>query len=113
MTPEQLRSLAARRRAEAAELHTDAARLRSQAELLTGLLDPLVPISQRVWRGPAAIEFENQVRVHAGRVNEQAQLLESVAADFDRIAGKKEQEDRQLRAQADALEPIVVPGGVM
>ena len=86
MTPEQLRAIAARRVGEADELHIDAARLRSQAGTLSGLLEPLVPISQRAWKGPAANEFENQVRAHSARVNDQARVLRSIAAGFDQSA---------------------------
>lgn len=113
MTPEQLRRLAAQRAAEAAELHSDAARLRSQAGSLEGLLDPLVPISQRVWKGPAADEFESQARARAGRVNEQARVLSAVAGDFDRIAGQKQQEAVRLRTEAAAIESVTGPGEVM
>ncbi|MDJ0664784.1 MAG: hypothetical protein QNJ75_09500 [Acidimicrobiia bacterium] len=113
MTPEGLRRLAAKRTAEAADLHSDAARLRSQAGVLEGLLDPLVSMSQRVWRGPAADEFEKQVRVHAGRVNEQARALSGVATDFDRMAGQKKREAVRLQAQAAAIEEAAGTGAVM
>lgn len=104
MTPEQLHRLAAQRAAEAADLHADAARLRCQAGEIAGVLDPLVPMSQRVWRGPAAEEFENQVRAHAYRVNQQAEMLGEVAAGFDRSAEDKKREAARLRAQAAAIE---------
>jgi hypothetical protein len=63
--------------------------------------------------GPAANEFENQVRVYASRVNEQARVLDTVAADFDRMAGQKQREAAGLRAQAAAMEPIAAPDTVM
>ena len=94
-------------------MRTDAARLRAQADELGGLLDPLIPMSQRVWQGPAAVDFENQVRAHAQRVNQQAQVLRAAAVDFDRDAGRKEQEAIRLRAQATAMEMVGAPGGVM
>ena len=113
MTPEQTRRLATQRMTEAVELRTDAARLRTQADALDGLLEPLVPMSQRVWRGPAADEFEHCVRIHSGRVNEQAKVLQSAAVDFDRSAGHKEREAIRLRAQASAMETIAAPSGVI
>ncbi len=113
MTPEGLRRLAAQRTAEAAYLHRDAAQLRSQAGALEGLLDPLVSISQRVWTGPAADDFERQVRIQAGRVNEQAQALGRVAVDFDRMAGQKRREADRLQSQAAAIEGASGTGVVM
>jgi hypothetical protein len=70
-------------------------------------------MSRRVWRGPAANEFEDQVRTYAGRVNQQAQSLNAVAADFDRLAGRKESEAGDMRTRAALMETTDPVGGVI
>lgn len=104
MTPYELRRLAARKLAEATDLAVDADRLRAQAAALQGLLDPIVPISQRVWAGPAADEFETQVRLYSHQVNEQSAQLTRIAAGFDDEAARLRRETEMLRAEASAAE---------
>jgi uncharacterized protein YukE len=86
VTPAELRRRAAESRAEATGLAADADRLRGQAASLRGLLDPLLPMSQRVWMGPAAEEFEADVRRHGAEIDGQAARLSSVADELDRRA---------------------------
>jgi hypothetical protein len=96
MTPADLRHLATQKLAAAATLAADADRLRSQAATLRGLLDPLVPMSQRVWVGPAAADFETKARAHAQQLDGQSARLQQVAGEFDG-------EDRRLRREAAEL----------
>lgn len=114
MTPAELRRLADRKMAAATALASDAARLRSQADELRGLLEPLVPISQRVWVGPAATDFEDQVRAQSARLDEEAGRLRQVAAELERRAGSERRAAADLRAQAAAAEvaALVTPGVV-
>ncbi len=104
MTPAELRRLADQRMTAAAALAADAGRLRAQAAGLEGILDPLVPMSQQVWTGPAASAFEDQVRAHAGVVNEQVHRLRQVAVDLDRRADDARRDAALLRARATAAE---------
>ena len=104
MTPYELRRLASRKLAEATELAVDADRLRAQAAALQGLLEPIVPISQRVWTGPAADDFETQVRSYSHQVNEQSAQLTRIAAGFDDEAARLRRESGMLRAQASVAE---------
>lgn len=104
MTPGELRSRAARLRAQAADLDADAVRLRGQAAGLRGLLDPLVGMSQRVWVGPAARDFESQVRVHGGIVDEQANHIERIADQLVQRARDARGEAQRLEMQAAAAE---------
>lgn len=113
MTPEQLLRLAAQKTAAADLLGDDARRLRAQAAVLRDLLDPLVPMSQRVWAGPAATEFEGQVRAHIGRLNQQADVLDRIAGDFETAATARLREAADLRSSAAVLAASVSPGGVM
>jgi hypothetical protein len=110
VTPDELRRRADRKQAEAAGLAADASRIRSAAGSLRGLLDPLIPLSQRVWVGPAATDFESQVKAHALRLDGEADKLVAVAADFDRQAAGGRREAARLRAQAEAADLVV--GGV-
>ena len=112
MTADQLRRLATARTREAGELVVDANRLRSQASALSGLLDPLVPMSQRVWIGPAASDFESQVQEHSGRLRNQAAILDRIANDFEQLAAAKRREAAQLQVRAAASEASI-SGGVI
>lgn len=124
MTPAALRRLADQKLAEADSLASDADRLRSQAAALRGLLEPLISISQRVWVGPAASDFEEKSRVHAQQVDDQADRLNRIAAEFDDQAGRFRREAAALRREADVSEaaaaaaaaaasPVTVPTGAI
>jgi len=96
MTSAELCRLADHKVAEANSVSRDADHLRSQAAALKGLLDPLAPISQRVWVGPAALDFEEQCTQHVQTIDNQAALLQQIAGEFeDRV--------RQLRCRAAEL----------
>ena len=104
MTPAALRRIADQKLADADSLASDAGRLRSQAASLRGLLDPLVSMSQRVWVGPAASDFEQNSRVRAGQIDDQAARLNRIAAEFDGRSGRLRREASALRQQADAAD---------
>jgi len=112
MTPSELRRLADRKTADASDCEADAARIRQQAAALRGLLDPLIPMSQRVWTGPAAEDFERQVRVQGGLLEEEADRLLSVASDLERRAIGLRAEVADLRVRAANAEVVAtgVPG---
>jgi hypothetical protein len=112
MGPEELRRLARHRDADAVVLATDADRIRVQAAALDGLLDPLVPMSQRVWAGPAANDFENKVRTYALRLNAAVRLLWQIAGDFEKQAEVNRREAVLLRARAAAAEMAVATSAV-
>lgn len=96
MTPAALRRLADQKTAESYTMRSDADLLRAQGGALRGMLDPLISISQGVWVGPAATDFEQQSSVHAQRVN-------GVASDLVRIASEMESRARQLSDRAAEL----------
>lgn len=104
MTPTELRRRASENRAEAAELTADADRLRSLAAVLRGSLDPLLPFSQRVWVGPAAEDFESEVRRHSGELHDHAVRLIAIAGDLDRRAAIARRTATSLDTQAVAAE---------
>ena len=106
MTPDELRRLASRKIADAEALEADADRLRVQAAALDGLLEPLAPMSQRVWTGPAADEFEAKAATLSGLVNQQADRLREIAGDLVRRAVGKRSEAVELRARALAEEIV-------
>jgi uncharacterized protein YukE len=112
MGPEELRRLARHRDADAVGLAADADRTRAQAAALDGLLDPLVPMSQRVWAGPAANDFENEVLTYARRLNAAVLLLRQIAGDFDRQAEVNRREAVLLRARAVAGEMAAATSAV-
>lgn len=115
MTTAALRRIADQTLVDADSLASDAGRLRSQAASLRGLLDPLVSISQRVWVGPAASDFEQNSRARAGQIDGQAARLNRIASEFDGRSGQLRREAAALRRQADAADaaPIgIVPTGV-
>ncbi len=112
MTSVELRRLADQKMAEAAQLTDDAERLRPQAASLRGLLDPLVGMSQRAWVGPAAEDFEAAVRVHSQRIDEQADRLGQVAAQFLAAAAALRREAGVLRRQALEMESAASAAGV-
>jgi len=111
MNPSELRRLADRKTAEATDCVVDAAQIRQQATGLRGLLDPLVPMSQRVWTGPAAEDFESQVRTQSGILNEEADRLIDLAGDLERRAAGLRAEAADLRVRAANAE--VVAAGAM
>ena len=120
MTPAALRRLAEQKLDDAASLASDADRLRMQAAELDGLLDPLVPMSQRVWVGPAATDFETKTRLQAEQVNDQAARLRRIAAEFDVRARQLRTEAAADRRKADTAEATAaatsassVPGGIL
>lgn len=110
MTPAEYRRRASQKRAEADGLAADADRLRSQAALLQGLLDALVPMSQRIWVGPAAQDFQSEVRRHGGEINDQARRLVAIAAELDRTASIDRNTAHSLDTQAAAAEAAEAAG---
>lgn len=117
MSPGELRRRADEKLAAAGLLVHDAERLRLQAEALTGLLDPLVSISQRVWNGPAAIDFEANCRVRSRQVDEQALQIGRIAGEFDEQASVLRREAASLQRDAVAAETAAngsaIAGGVI
>ena len=110
MTPDELRRLADRKVAAAAEYVADAGRLRTRAAALFGILDPLLAISQRVWTGPAARDFESEVRINTEILNEQATRLREIAAELERRADSERRDAAELRARAVAAEAVALAG---
>jgi hypothetical protein len=112
VTSNDLRREAARREQEAAARVADAARLRAEARGLRGLLMPLVEMSRRVWAGPAATEFEHDVAIHDRTLGREADLIETVAADFEQLARRQRAEAAELRRRAEEAEiAAVAPPG--
>ena len=103
MTSAELRRLATEKMNKAGALGSDADRLRVQAAALRNLLDPLVSMSQRVWTGPAAQDFEAKAQTHAQIVNEQSSRLAAIAGQFDDQASRLRHEAESLRRQAAAV----------
>jgi len=93
--------------AEASALADDADRLQFEAAALDGILDPLVAISQRVWTGPAAQDFEANVRWYSSIVSQQARELGRIAHDLRRQAVVARGEAAVLRARALAADAAV------
>lgn len=104
MTSAELRRLADRNLSKATDLSTDAARLQSQAESLRGLLDPLIGMSRRAWIGPAADDFEANVRKSSRQIDEQAQRLGDVALTLHAEAARLRREAGSLRRRASAID---------
>ncbi len=104
MTPVELRYLANQKLAAADSFAADADRLRSQAAALRGLLDPLIPMSQRVWVGPAATDFEAKARAHGRQLDGQSSRLQQIAGEFDGEGRRLRREAAELRRAADAGE---------
>lgn len=104
MTPAALRRLSDQKLEDAAALASDAGRLRTQAAVLNGLLDPLALTSQRVWVGPAATDFEARSRFYAQQVNDHAARLRHIAAEFEDRARLLRTEAAAFRLQANAAE---------
>ncbi len=111
MTSSELRRLADQKIVQSNSLLRDADRLRSQAAALRGLLDPLVAMSQRVWVGPAAADFESRSTTHARIVNDQAGEIVRIAGELESQARELRRESASLRAQA-AADASVLPAGV-
>lgn len=112
MTPEELLRSARSRDANAGVLELDADRLRVQAAALDGCLDPLVAMSQHVWTGPAAQDFEDTVRKHSRVLAEQARRLRQIADDLDRQAQQERRTAVELRASAAAVQGAPALPGV-
>ena len=110
MSPGELRQLAACRDAAAATITRDSARLRTCADELDGVLMPLVPMSQRVWVGPAADNFEAEVRAHTARLDAEAHRLRAVASSLDRKADAARREADEFRRRALSAETAAVAG---
>ncbi len=108
MTPYDMRRLADQKESAADRLEDNGERLRRAGDALRGLLDPLVPMSQRVWKGPAADDFERQVKVHAGQLHEQSAALALAASRLQREASIARSDAQRLRSQADAAEAEIV-----
>lgn len=121
MTSAELRRIADQNIVEANSLLRDADRLRSQAAALRGILDPLASISQRVWVGPAATNFEEECTLRARQVDDQAIRLQQIAAEFEDRARELRRKAATLRAQAVAADAVttaaaeaaVLPAGVI
>jgi len=110
----ELRRRADQKLAAAGAFAGDANRLRSQASVLTGLLDPLVSISQRVWTGPAAADFEANSRVRSHQVDRQAARMGHIAGEFDDRASVLRREAAALQRAAlvaEAVDAASIPGG--
>jgi hypothetical protein len=110
VSPEELRCRARQKRAEAADLTSDADRLRGHAAALRGMLDPLVSMSHRVWVGPAAEDFEGDLRRHGGMVDGQANRLSAIAGGFDSRAAEARRVAAGLDARATAAESAASTG---
>lgn len=104
MTSAELRRLADQKMVESNALRRDADRLRLQAAVLRGLLDPLAAISQRVWAGPAATDFEEKSAAHARQVDEQAERLRRIAGEFDDRSRRLRRDAEALRSQARVVD---------
>jgi len=104
MTPVELRYRANQKLAAADSFAADADRLRSQAAALHGLLDPLIPMSQRVWVGPAAADFEAKARAHSRQLDGQSSRLQQIAGEFDGEDRRLRREAAELRRASDAAE---------
>lgn len=117
MTSAELRRLAERKLAEAGALAADADRLRAQAAALRSLLEPIVPMSQRVWVGPAAEDFEAKTRLQSQQLDLQALRLRGIAGQFDDEGARLRRDAAVLRSQAAIAEAAasspVVPSGVI
>jgi hypothetical protein len=121
MTPAALRRLADTKLDDAASLTSDADRLRVQAAALDGLLDPLIPSSQRAWVGPAATDFETSVRSYGQQVDDQATRLRHVAEELVDRANRLRAQAASHRREADAAEAAAaataaagsIPGGML
>jgi hypothetical protein len=92
-----MRRQAARNRTQAAALDAAAARLHVIADVIRPLLAGLSDHSRRVWRGPAATDFEQRADAADADVRAQAALLVDTAIEF-------ETEARRLRSAATSLE---------
>lgn len=114
MNSHELRRLANQKAATAAALAADASLLRSQAAELVGILDPLIPMSQRVWVGPAAEDFESAVRDNMAVIDQETRRLRDIAGDMDRRAQIARGAAAELRARAVAVDAGVAasPGVV-
>lgn len=104
VSPGGLRRLADRRLGEARSIANDADRLRSEAAGLPGLLEPLLAVSNAVWAGPAADEFETNVGHHGRNLAEQSALVLRFAAELDDRAARLRSDAANLRDQAAAAE---------
>lgn len=123
MTSAELRRLAERKLAEASALAADADRLRAQAAALRGLLEPIVPMSRRVWVGPAAEDFEANARLHLQQIDLQALRLMRIAGEFNGEADRLRRQAAALQRQANlqrqaetaeaAVASPVLPSGVI
>ena len=113
MSSYELRRLANQKAATAVALAADAAMLRAQAAELVGILNPLVPMSQRVWVGPAADDFESAVRANAAVLDEEAQRLRDIAGDLERRARIARGEAAELLSRAASVNvgAAAGPGG--
>lgn len=117
MTSSELRRLADHKVSESYSLVRDADRLRSQAAGLHGLLNPLITMSQRVWVGPAATDFEVECAWHARQVDEQAVRIARIAGELEEQADELRRQAEVLRAEARAsdaatAEAVGLPAGV-
>ncbi len=90
----------------------DAARLRSQAAALQGLLAPLATMSQRVWVGPAASSFEDKVRSNGAAVDSHADRLRTIAGELDQRAADNRRSAASLDSQAAAADAVAAASGV-
>lgn len=113
MTPYELRREADRREKEAAANAAASARLRAEAAGLRGLLRPLIGLSEGVWTGPAAADFEARVVSHDAALGAQADRICAAATEVERTARRRRAEAAELRQRADAAEAVAsAPQGV-
>jgi hypothetical protein len=114
MNSTELRRLADEKMLRSNAVARDADRIRVQATALHGLLDPVVSISQGVWVGPAATDFEQQCAMRARQVDNQARELQGFAGELDQKARRLREEAARLRSQAHAADVAAanLPTGV-
>jgi hypothetical protein len=111
MTPGELRRIAERKLIEATALVADADRLRTPAVALQGLLEPIVPMSQRVWIGPAAEDFEAKARYHSWQLDRQSSRLIQIAAEFEDEATRLRRNAEVFQVRAVAAEAAARASG--
>ena len=94
-------------------MEADASQLCSQADILVGILDPLIPISERVWMGPAADEFEASVRSHAALLAAESDHIKGIAGELQRAAAVKRHQAAEMRVRALGIEAAATITGAI
>ncbi len=112
MTPTELFRLADEKTDEATRLVADAKRLRVYATELDGLLQPLIPISQRVWVCPAADDFEARVRAYSRALDVEVGKLRASAVLLELRADRARCQAGVYRTRAVAAEAVAAAVGL-